>query len=185
MEGLGACCVLVMGLLFFLAWTAGIFAIRPKHFYSLWIGVPVLGLIALICVGFAISFYQSLPSVVFRDSAGFDPTPDVTIVHSLRHMPADWDDSYLVFYASDSTIDKILDDGFARIKPKDIIDYGEPAVWWTPPTSLSVRIYATNTDDPDFRSELFRFFVRHRLLIYDPGSGAPGKRKVYFRYRRP
>ena len=186
MEGLGVCCLLGMGLLFFLLWTAGIFSIRPrpKNFYGIWIGVPVLALVVLICLFSARSFYQSLPGVVFRHSLGFDPPPDITFVNSLRHMPIDWDDSYLEFYASDSTINRIIQNGFAPIEPADIIEYSMTPEWWKPPPGPSIRIYATNTDDPQFRDEKFRFFLSHRLLIYDPGSGDPGKRKVYFRYRR-
>lgn len=188
--GLFAVFALGMGLLLFLVWTAIVFVARPKcfypkSFYPIWIGVPVLGLVVLICLGAGISFYQSLPSVVFRDSVGFDPTSDITIVYSLRHEPIDWDDSYLEFYASDSTINQILQNGFVPIRPTEIIEdtYCMP-YWWNPPTGQRIRIYATNTDDPEFQNKDFRWSVSHKLLIYDPGSGDPSKRLVYFRYRR-
>ena len=186
MEGLGVSCLLGMGLLSFLSWTLVVFSIRPraKNFYGSWIGVPVLALVVLICLFSAVSFYQSLPGVVFRDSVGFDPTPDITIGNSLRHMPVDWDDSYLEFYASDSTINRILQNGFASILPTDIVEYSTEPGWWSPPAGPNIRIYATNTDDPHFRDKDFGFSGSHRLLIYDPGSGDPSKRKVYFRYRR-
>ena len=161
-----------------------IFVSKPKRFYSVWLGIPLLGLIGLIGLGFTLSFYQSLPSVVFRDVAGFPPPPDVTFVKSLWHVPTKWDDSYLECYASDATIDEILSRGFVPISPRDVINYGGTPDWWLPPAGPSVRIYATNTDDPDFRGN-FSYFVSHKLLIYDPGSGNPGRRKVYLRYRRP
>jgi hypothetical protein len=192
-EGLGVTCFFGACLLLFLCWTGIVFAARlaclwptsPKHFLALWLGVPVLGFTVLICLSFAMSFYRSLPSVVFRDSLGFDPPPDVTFVDSLRHMPIDWDDSYLVFYASDVTIEGILQNGFAPIRPSDIDEYGTDPQWWKPPKGPSVRIYATNTDDPVFRNQDFRFFLSHRLLTYDSGLGDPHRRKVYLRYRRP
>lgn len=169
----------------FLVWTAAMFTIRPKYFFGLWLGVPVLCLSVLICVSWATSFYHSWPTVVFRESLGFDPPPDVTIVSSLRHEPIDWDDTYLVFDATDSTINRILQDGFVPIQASDIIEHTyQIPYWWAPPTGPSIRIYATNTDDPHFHDKTFRWAVRHKVLIYDPNSGDPAKRRVYFRYRR-
>jgi hypothetical protein len=186
MERLGDCCLLGTGLLFLLVWTAGIFSIRPrpKKFYGIWIGVPALMLVVLVCVISAISFYQSIPGVIFRHAVGFDPTPDVTIVNSLRHMPADWDDAYLEFYASDSTIDRILQTGLTSMPPSDIIQYGSTPGWWKPPAGPRIRTYGIDTAAPGFRGNI-EFFRSDRLLIYDPDSGDPGKRMVYFRYRRP
>jgi hypothetical protein len=184
MEFLGACCLLGVGVLLFLVWTAIMFAVGPKHFYLLWLGLPALALIILICLALALSFYQSLPGVVFRDIAGFDATSDIEFVHSLRHEPTKWDNSYLVLYASDSTINRILANGFTAIGPTDFDEYGDTPEWWNPPTGPGVRVYATNTHDPDFRGKTWRYFVSYRLLIYDPGSGDSGRRKVYLRYRR-
>lgn len=184
MEFLGACCLLCFGLLVFLCWTGIIFANKPKHFYSLWLGVPALGLVILIGLAFAVSFYQSLPSVVFQDIAGFAPPADVEFVNSLRHMPTKWDNSYLVMYASDSTINRILANGFTPIQPTDYDDYGCTPDWWTPPSGSSVRIYATNTNNPQFRDKTWRYFVSYKLLIYDSASGNSDRRLVYLRYRR-
>jgi hypothetical protein len=167
-------------------WTVFIIAAGPKHFYTLWIGVPLLGFVILICLGFAASFYQSRPSVVFRGALGFDPPADITFANSLRHDPIDWDDTYLEFHASDSTISRILRDGFAPIQASEIVeDTYQTPYWWTPPTRPNIRIYATNTGDPHFHDKTWRWSVWHKLLIYDPDGGDAGKRKVYFRYRRP
>jgi hypothetical protein len=185
MEGLGGLCVLGTGLFLLLVWTLAVSSItpRPKHFYRIWIGVPVLVLVVLICMLVALSFCHALPGEVFRDSVGFDPTPGITIVRSLRHMPTDWDDSYLEFYASDSTINRILQNGFTSISRAEIVEYATTPGWWRPPTGPGIRIYATNNDDPKFRDMNFRYFVSHRLLVYDPDSGTPEKRLVYLRYR--
>ena len=187
LEGLGYMCLLGLGLLLFIFWTVGVFCIRPRprSFYGIWLGVPVLALLVLVAVLLGVSIYHSLPSVVFRDSVGFDPPPDITIQNSLRHMPTKWDDSFLEFSASDATIHRILPNGFTSIQTADIIEYGNTPGWWQPPAGSGVRIYATNTNDPHFRDEHFRYFVSHRLMVYDPGSGNPSNRKVYFRYRRP
>jgi len=185
MEGLGVSYVMGVCLLFFLVWTVGVFGTKPRRFYRVWRGVPALGLATLIVVLSVMRFYHTLPSVVFQDSVGFAPPADVTIENSLRHKPTDWDDSFLEFYASDSTIERILRNGFVSIPPADIIEYSDAPAWWAPPQGEHVRTYATNTYDPKFHDEDLRFFVSHRLLIYDPGSGQPEKRRVYFRYRRP
>lgn len=147
--------------------TAGILIARPKHLFLIWLGVPALCLLVLIGLSEAMSFYHSLPGVVFPDSVGFTPTPDVVIVNSLRHDPIDSDDSYLEFYASDSTIDRILQDGFAQIPPADFVEIERniernlaPA-WWSPPTGPNVRVYASS-QDKDRRSGFSQ-----RLLIYD------------------
>jgi hypothetical protein len=177
--------ILGVVLLLLIMWTVFVFTARPKYFFSLWLGVPFLGFVVLICLGFVVSFYQSRPGVVFQGAVGFAPPVNVVIVNSLRDMPIDWDDTHLVFYASDSIINQILQDGFASIRAGEIIeDSYEAPSWWTPPTGPSIRIYATNTRDPHFRDETWRWSVRHKLLIYDPNSGDPEKRKVYFRYRR-
>jgi hypothetical protein len=185
MECLGIVCFFAACVLFFTCWTAIIVVCEPKHIYALWLGVPVLGLVLLVSLYFAVSFYQSLPSVVFRDITGLRPTTDVEFVNSLRHTPTDWDNSYLVMYASDSTITRILANGFTPIRPNDFDEYGCTPVWWKPPTGPSVRIYATDTNSQEFRDRQFRYVASYRLLIYDPEGGDPGRRKVYLRYRRP
>ena len=174
----------LLGLLLFLVWTWIIFAVDPKNFYRIWIGLPVLGLVLLISLGVGILFYQSLPSVVFRGSIGFTPTADVKIVNSLRHEPIDSDDTYLEFYASDSTISRILQNGFAPIDPIYMIEYSMTPEWWKPPMGPGTLIYATDTDGPQVRDIRFESYLSHKLLIYDPSSGTPNKRLVYFRYRR-
>lgn len=183
--GLFAVCALGMSLFLFSVWTLAVFAARPKNFYRIWIGVPALGFVPLICLALGMLLYQSLPGVVFRASVGFDPTTDITIVNALRHMPIDWDDTYLEFHASDSSIIRILQNGFVAIPSTDIIEATyHPPEWWKPPTGSGIRMYATNTGSPQFRDQDFRWSVSHKLLIYDPSSGAPGNRLVYFRYRR-
>ena len=182
MEGLGICCVLPFGFLlfyFFFAWRAVVKKTGPKH-YRLWMWafVPAYVLV-VVCSIAAISVYQAIPGVVFEGAVGFAPTPDVQILHSCRHMPTDWDDTYLVFYADQSTIDRILKNGFEPISAKDIIEYANAPAWWTPSTGRGVGIYATNTDDPEFHSE-YNYSFSHHLLIYDPAS-----KEVYYRYRRP
>lgn len=184
MEGLGILCLLAACLLLFLCWTAIIFACRPKRFFLLWLGVPAAGFACLIGYCCARSYYLSLPGVVFRDITGLEPTADVEFAKSLRHMPTDWDNSYLVMYASDSTINRILANGFAPILPTDFDGYGCTPDWWEPPSGSSVRVYATDTDTPEFRVRQRRYFASYRLLIYDAGSGDAGRREVYLRYRR-
>jgi hypothetical protein len=184
---MGLVCLVLLAV--FLVWTLVFVALalggafRLKHF-PIWLGVPALLIVALVCVCSAMSWYQSLPRVVFRDAVGFEPTGDIAIVNSLRHEPVDWEDSYLEFYASDRTIKRIVESGFVSIAPADVIRYSHTPQWWSPPDGPSVRIYATNTRDPNFRNEDFRYFVSHKLLIYDPDSGDPGKRRVFLRYRR-
>lgn len=183
--GLFAVLTLGMSLVLFFVWTMGVFAVRPKHFYRIWIGIPALGFALLVCLGLGLSFYQSLPGVVFRGSVGFDPTTDITIVNSLRHMPIDWDDTYLEFYANDSSINRIIQSEFVAIPSADIIeDTYDPPKWWTPPTGSDIQIFATNADNPQFRDKNFRWSVSHKLLIYAPSSGDPSTKLVYFRYRR-
>ncbi len=174
----------IIMVLAFMAWTIVLFAFRPKYFFILWLGVPALGLGILIVLAEAVSVYHSWPTVAFRESLGFAPPPDVTIINSLRHFPIDWDDTYLEFYASDVTIRRILQYGFAPIRADEISEYGTAPDWWNPPIGPKTRIYATNTGDPEFHNKDFRFFVSQKLLIFDPDSGNSEKRKVYFRYRR-
>ena len=137
MDFMGTFCVIGFLLwavgIAFLLWSLVIFAIRPKRFYRWWLGIPLLGFVILICSGFAALCYQSLPSVVFRGALGFGPPADVTIINSLREMPIDSDDTHLVFYASDSTINRILRDGFAPIQASELIgDTYQTPHWWTP-----------------------------------------------------
>ena len=184
MEGLGSVFLLGIGMFLFLLWTLGVFAAKPKHFYLAWLGVPALGMVLLICLTSGIWFYRSLPSVVFHDSFGFDPTSDITFVNSLRHMPTDWDDSYLEFYTSDSTIERIVQDGFTTVSPDIPITESTAPKWWVPPTGPDIRIYVTNPDNRKFEDESFGLFGAEKLLIYDPNQGDSNKRHVYFRYRR-
>jgi hypothetical protein len=182
MEGLGVCIwfasVCLLFGLFLLAWIAVVNRIRPKHYWRCVLAsVPVI-FVVLFGVHAAILFYAALPNVIFRGSLGFEPTPDVTIVNSYRDMPTDWDDTYLEFYADQSTIDRILKKGYTPISTSDIVEYQHAPEWWTPSTGPGARIYATHTDDPGFRSD-FRYFVSHELLMYDPVS-----KKAYYRYRR-
>jgi hypothetical protein len=179
MEGLGTTCVAAFGLVLFTLWTLGVAAARPRNFFRVWIGGTVLALVAFACAIWAIDTYRSLPSVVFRDSLGFAPPPDITFVNSLRHMPTDWDDSYLEFRADEHAINKVRRSGFVPISSSDIIEYGDEPEWWKPPTGPRIRIWATNTNDPSFRDKDFRFFVSHKLLIYDPIN-----ERAFFRHRR-
>ena len=161
-------------------WTFAILATRPRYvlLLFLWLGVPALGLGSLFLLGEALCVYHSWPSVAFRESFGFPAPPDITFVDALRHDPIDWDDTYIEFYASDSTITRLLQDGFAPIQAGEIeLESYETPDWWTPPIGPGVQAYATNTGDPHFS-------ISHKLLIYDATSGDPGKRRVYFRYRR-
>jgi hypothetical protein len=182
MEGAGVCCVLPFAFLlfyvFFLVWARVVKKHRPKH-YRLWLWASVPAFVAvLVCCVVPLSFYVTRPSVIFRNSVGFSPTPDVKILHSLRHMPTDWDDTYLVFYADQSTIDRILQDGFTLISAKDIVEYSNTPAWWVPRTGDDAKIYATNVSDRP--QPFFAYWDSHRLLIYEPNT-----KKVYFRYRRP
>jgi hypothetical protein len=174
------CCLVALGLpLFCLAWAAVVRWIRPKH-YWLWIAVSVPAFFAvLFCWIEAVSFYATLPSVVFRDSFGFDPTPDVRILHSSRDLANKWDGAYLEFYADESTIDRILQNGLAPIpiSPRGIIEHGGPKpAWWAPTTGPGVKAYTTYPDDPELQGE-FGGFSPHDLLIYDPES-----KKADYRY---
>ena len=182
MDNLGAFCCMVACLLIFALWTAFIFPFKPKikHFFKVWLGLPALALGLLILTGYAFSAYQSLPCVVYRDIVGSDPPPDVTFVNALRHMPIDWDDSYLGFTASDSTIELILQDGFVSIEPFEVNKYGCTPRWWQPPAGPDVRAYSTKLPDPDFGYD----FDSHKLLIYASSDGSTEKRTVYMRYRR-
>jgi hypothetical protein len=183
MGRLGIIAFLVFLAWTFLVWTAGTFLARPTHLFLIWLGVPTLSLLILVGLSWAIAFYQSLPGVVFPDSVGFTPTPDVVIINSLRHEPIDWDDSYLEFYASDSTVDRILKTGFVQFPAaecvkfkRDIESYMAPS-WWNPPAGPNIRICAR------FQDKDLRFHYSYRLLIYDPSAGDAAKRHIYFRHR--
>jgi hypothetical protein len=191
--GLEMCYLLGIGLLLFLVWTAGVFCLAstaaafgfcPKRVFAIWIGMPVLVIVVLICMLVAWSFYHAIPTVVFRDLVGFNPTQDVTIVNSFQLETEDWSDSYLEFYASDSTISRILQNGFAPILPADIVEYGAEPAWWSLPAGPTVRVYATNTGDRLFRDKNFRWAVPHKLMVYGTDNGDPNIRHVYFRYRQ-
>jgi hypothetical protein len=168
----------VLFCLFYLVWTAVVRRIGPNHRRLwMWASLPVYVLGVTCCIT-ALSLYESLPGVVFKDAIGFAPTPDVQILHSFREMPAHLEDTYLVFYADQSTIDRILQNGFKPMSAKDIVEYFRTPDWWAPNTGHGAKIYAKNTDDPS-ASPPFDYFAPHELLIYDPMTG-----KVYFRCRR-
>ena len=127
---------------------AVLYRIEPKH-PLLWIGAsfPAYILVLVLCLG-AISFYRALPGVVFKDAVGFAPTPDVQILHSFRRMPAHLEDTFLVFYADQSTIDRILQNGFKPISAEDIVEYFNVPDWWMPNTGHGAKLYAKNTESP-------------------------------------
>jgi len=127
----------------------------------------------------AISAYSSRPAVIFHESFGFWPTPDVKIVNSFRRDWAKFDDSYLEFHADQATIDRILANGFEPITYKDVPPaHSATPSWWTPSLGPDAEIYATCADDPDLHGD-FSYFVKHQLLIYEPSS-----KKVFQRYYR-
>jgi hypothetical protein len=177
MEFLGMCCVVALGLpLFCLVWAAVVRRIRPKH-YWLWIVASIPGFfVVLFCWIEAVSFHATRPTVVFRESFGFDPTPDVRILHSFREPANKWDTAYLEFYADESTIDRILQNGLAPISTRGIIRYGSQPEWWTPYPGPGVRVYTSHPEDPELPGESHGFTPRD-LLVYDPAS-----RKAYYRY---
>lgn len=169
---------------FFLAWMAAASWFRPKH-YWLWgiVSIPVYYVAFCVVISIwweAISFYETRPDVIFQSSFGFAPTPDVEILNSSRNTATGkWDKVYLEFHADQSTIDRILQDGFARISAKDIIERYDVPSWWTPNTAEpGTLIYATGTQDLGYCDEN-RYFFNHDLLIYNHVS-----KKAYFRYRR-
>jgi hypothetical protein len=184
MEGLGITCIMIACLLLFLFWTAVIFCTKPKYYIRIWLGVPAVCLVGLVALGFAVAYYQSYPTVVFKQVLGFPPPSDVTFEKSLRQMPTDWEEYYLVFNASDATIKQILENGFAEIQPSDYSDisYSMPPQWWKPPAGKGVHLYATHTDTQQFQNKESRFYARHKLLIYDSESGNADKRKVFFTF---
>ena len=185
MDNFGIGCLMVAGFpFFFLAWIAFISRSRPKH-YWFWgiVSIPVYYVaffVAFSILWEAVSFYESRPGIIFQSSFGFDPTPDITILHSSRvKVTGEWDKVYLEFTADESTINRILQNGFARISAKDIIDRYDAPFWWKPNTDESgTWIYATGTQDPAYHGE-FRDFFNHDLLIYNPIT-----QNAYFRYRR-
>jgi hypothetical protein len=182
MEGLGICCLMVAGFpVFFLVWMAAVARfIRPKRYWP-WgiLSVPAL-FVVFSCWWAAVSFYETRPSVIFQSAFGFAPTPDVEILNSSRNMvTGKWDMVYLEFNADQPTIDRILQNGFARISAKDIIERYDAPFWWKPSTDEpGTWIYATGTQDPGYRGES-RYFFNHDLLIYNRVT-----RNAYFRYRR-
>lgn len=185
MENMGVGCLMVAGFpFFFLAWMVAVGRSKPKH-YWLWgiVSIPayyVAFCMVLSVLGETVSFYETRPSVIFRCSFGFSPTRDIAILHSSREeVTGKWDKVYLEFTADQPTIDRILQNGLARISVKEIIDpLGAPS-WWKPNiTEPATLIYATGTQDPAYRGE-FRESFNHDLLIYNPVT-----KKAYFRYRR-
>jgi hypothetical protein len=177
MEFLGMFCFMAAALpLFCITWTAIVACIRPRY-GCLWMAASVPAFfVVLFCWMEVASYHATLPTVIFRTSFGFDPTPDVKILNSFRDLANKWDEVYMEFYADEPTIDRILQNGFARISFEDIIERSTAPTWWLPNTGPGVRIYATRTDDPDFHGE-FRFSFSHQLLIYDPAN-----KKVYYHY---
>ena len=102
--------------------------------------------------------------------------PNVKILNSFRRDSAKWDEWYLEFSADQSTIDRILANGFEPIAAKEMPEIlGQVPSWWTPNLGPDAKIYATGVHDPDFR----KLYFEHRLLIYEPQG-----KKVYYRYRR-
>jgi hypothetical protein len=177
LEFLGMFCFLAVTLpLFCLAWTAVVARIRPRY-GCLWsvASIPAF-FVVLSCWMAAASYYATRPAVIFRTSFGFSPTPDVKILNSFRDLANKWDEVYLEFYADEPTIRRIVQKGFAPISAKDIIQRYTAPAWWTPSTGPGVEIYATRSDDPEFRGE-FRYFFQHQLLIYDPAS-----KRVHYHY---
>ena len=178
MEGFGVCCVGLMCFPFCYVWIVAVVKIRPKRFW-LWVGasVPVY-FVTVLCSAAVIAFFTTLPAVLFQESFGFAPTPDIKILNSHQGMPTDWLETYLEFHADQVSVDRILRNGFAPISEEDIIEQGMAPSWWTPPTGSGIEIYATGTDDPGFHGD-FHFAFSHQLLIYDPQT-----KTVYYRHVR-
>ncbi len=180
MEFLGFCCMLAFGLpLFCVFWAAVISIFRLKHFW-LWMcaSVPAFFVVVFALLSFG-WWYSSLPSVIFHDSFGFWPTPDVKIVNSFHRDSVKFDDSYLELYAKQPTIDRILANGFEPIVAKDIPpEHAEVPSWWTPNLGPGSKIFSTAAHDPKLHGE-FSYFIEHQLLVYDPVS-----KRVYQRYYR-
>ncbi|MGD0900009.1 MAG: hypothetical protein ABR915_19415 [Thermoguttaceae bacterium] len=177
MEFLGAFCVVALALpLFCLAWAGAVAFIRPKHRW-LWVAasVPVFFVVLFCWVG-AADYYASLPAVVFRVAFGLDPTPDVEILHSSRELANKWDGAYLEFYADQTTIDRILQNGLVPISGGGHVWYRRPPAWWTPRTGPGIKAYSTHPDDPELRGE-FDGFTPHDILLYDPAN-----RKAFYHY---
>jgi hypothetical protein len=188
MEFLGIGCLMVAGYpFFFVVWLAMISLIRSKYNWlrgivSIPISVVVYFVAFMTALSIyleAITYYRSRPNVIFADSFGFSPTPDVQILNSSRNSPTKWDVVYLEFDADPATVNRILQKGFARIQAKDIIERYDAPPWWTPNTiKAGVLIYATGTAEREYRGE-YRYFFNHDLLIYDPQT-----KHAYFRFRR-
>jgi hypothetical protein len=172
---------------FFLAWLAMISLIRSKY-YWLWViaSIPISAVVYVVAfwIVFAIywqvmTYYESRPEVIFADSFGFSPTPDVQIIDSSRDHGAKWDKAYLEFKADRSTIDRIVQNRFTPIPAKDYFEtFGTPS-WWMPDIDKpGTLIYVTNLEDlKDVRRD--RRFCDHELLIYDCEY-----KIAYSRYRR-
>jgi hypothetical protein len=188
MEFWGIGCLMVAGYPFFLLlWLAMISLIRSKYNW-LWglasIPVSLLVYIVVFLMVFsihweAITYYRSRPGVIFADSFGFAPTPDVQINNSFRNAPTKWDEVYLEFNADRSTIDRIVQKRFAPIPPKDVFKILGTPSWWTPNIEKpGILIYVTDLQDlKDARRD--PQFCDHDLLIYDTVS-----RIAFFRYLR-
>lgn len=179
MEFWGLLCFVAVAFpVFCLVWVLIVGCIRPRH-GCLWSGVSAPAFFVVLVSLMALeSCYESLPTVVFRRSFGFAPTPDIKILHSCRILNNKWDEAYLEFYADESTINRVLQNGYAAISADDIIERYSAPTWWKPSTTPGVRIYATHTDDPEYHGE-HRYFFNHELLIYEPAT-----KKAYARYRR-
>ena len=120
--------------------------------------------------------YESRPSVIFHESFGFWPTPDVKITNSYRRDSLKFDDSSLEFFADQATIDRILANRFHPIEWKDIADsYSSQPFWWPRVAGPEFKFYGTNVRSADFHD----YFLPQQVLIYDAHD-----KKVYERNRQ-
>jgi hypothetical protein len=170
MEFLGFGCMMAIGFpVVFLCWAAVINRIRPRH-YWLWIAVSVpatalITVITYVCLGASLSCYRSLPSVVFRDSFGFDFTSDVKILKSSSSFVIDWEMRQLEFFADRSTIDRIVKGGFRRVAAREI-EESRNAPWWGPIEDETAEYYAKDIHSKVLPS---RYFAG-RILIFQSSS---------------
>ncbi len=96
MEFWGIGCLMVAGYpFFFLLWLGMLSLIRSKRRWLVTIvSIPISLVVYVIvfCTVFSIyweamTYYKSRPDVIFADSFGFAPTPDIQIVNSFRNAP--------------------------------------------------------------------------------------------------
>ena len=158
---LGIFCI-VLYAVFLAVWIGALFVFRVRH-KVLWSlpSLPVFVLLLYTC-----SLLLSRPSTPFKDSFGFAPPPDVTILQSFEEGFGDYGITYLHFKANPATVQRIVSKGMVQVGPTTATPSSTnstPPDWWQPPDK-SVEKFIGSIGKRNFARE-------EDYLVYDPATG--------------